>query len=370
MKKLKISKLIGKIFGVSMILIMLFVYSDANAQRRKSYLKKKNRRISTYKGGSIHFDKNKRYIIGGISLNAMNYFGDLAPKSQITSTDLSFTRPSIGLYLGYRYTPNLTLRASLSWGRLRGGDFESADPEDSESGVFRYVRNLHFRNDIKELAIVGQYDLYGNHGTFLNRVDFTPYIFAGVAVFHHNPKAMAPDVDKTGAALPEAGQWVALRPLGTEGQNSEHYNVDPYGTIQVSIPFGIGARVRLDKRFDFEFEIGYRYLFTDYIDDVSGMYVDLGALDSELARAMSDRSNETNDVISGESRDLNNIIGTRREVYTSRFNGETYRVVPGYGSDNHPDNNRGFSTDKDIYIVTSFKLTYVLTGSFSRAKYR
>ncbi len=39
------------------------VINDAQAQRRsKNYLKKKSRKIGKYKGGSIHFDKNKRYI--------------------------------------------------------------------------------------------------------------------------------------------------------------------------------------------------------------------------------------------------------------------------------------------------------------------
>lgn len=167
---------------------VLLLGNDANAQRRsKSYLKKKNKRIGNYKGGSIHFDKNKRYISLGGSVDALNYFGDLAPKSQMASTNISFTRPAFTIYGTYRYSPNLSLRASLGWGRIMGDDFDSADPYGQDSR-FRYIRNLSFRNDIKEFAFVATWDLFGNHGTFLNRQGFTPYVFAGVAVFHHNPK--------------------------------------------------------------------------------------------------------------------------------------------------------------------------------------
>ncbi len=357
--------------GIILLLICFMAVNDAEAQRRnKSYLKKKNRKIGSYKGGSIHFDKGKRYMSFGGSIDAMNYFGDIAPKSGMGSTSLSFTRPALSVFGTYRYSPNLSFRGALSYGRLSSDDFGVADPYGEDS-KFRYVRNASFRNDIKELSFVGIWDFMPNHGTFLNRVGFTPYAFAGVAVFHHNPKAKAPELDKFGQPLAEAGEWVALRPLGTEGQNSDFYDVKPYNTIQPSIPFGIGIRAKVQKRLDFEFEVGYRYLFTDYIDDVSGMYVDLGALDSELARAMSDRSREPVSGISGDPRDFEAIEAvTHLITYTSAYDGRQYTTYAGYGQE-HPDNNRGgFGNDKDIYIVTSFKISYIISGSFKRAKFR
>jgi len=344
--------------------------SDVDAQRKSnSYLKRKNRKVSRYTSGSIHFDKNKRYLSGGISLDATNYFGDLSPAVEATSTDIKFTRPAFSIFASYRYTPNLTLRGSFSYGRLLGDDYESADPY-GESSRFRYVRNGSFRNDIKELAFIGVWDIFGNHGTFLNRVDFTPYVFAGVAVFHHNPKGKAPDFDKFGQPLEEAGEWVALQPLGTEGQFSEHYEVKKYTRIQPSIPLGIGIRALMNKRWDFEFEVGYRYLFTDHIDDVSGLYVDLGSLDSELAKAMSDRTREPVAVNSGNARDfeaINQVATTL--TYTSLYDGNEYTTYAGYAHE-HPDSNRGLSSDKDIYIVTSIRVSYIITGTFKRAKFR
>ncbi len=361
-----------KFFGLILLCISLLAINDAQAQRKsKAYLKKKNKKIGSYKGGSIHFDKGKRYLSLGFSADALNYFGDVTPKSGIASTDISLTRPAFSIYGTYRYSPNLSFRGSLSWGRLAGDDFESASTTD-EVDKFRYIRNLSFRNDIKELAAVAIWDIFPNHGTFLNRVNFTPYVFGGIAVFHHNPKAKAPDFDIWGTPLPEAGTWVALRELGTEGQLSEHYNVKQYSVIQPSIPFGVGIRAKLQKRLDFEFEIGYRYLFTDYIDDVSGMYVDKGALNGELAKAMSDRSREVNAVNTGKARDFEYTIEPNTTLVTldpSPYDGVSYTVYGGFGQEQETAN-RGFSKDKDIYIVTSFKIAYIISGSFKRAKFR
>ncbi len=360
-----------KLFGLLLLVFSFLATTNVEAQRKsKSYLKKKNRKIGNYRGGSIHFDKNKRYINLGVSIDALNYFGDLAPKANMASTDISFTRPAFTIYGSYRWTPYLSLRGSLGWGRIVGDDYESASTTDSNS-KFRYIRNLSFRNDIKEFSAVAVLDIFGNHGTFLNRVPFTPYLFGGVAVFHHSPKAKAPEFDKFGNPLAEAGQWVNLRELGTEGQLSPHYDVKQYSVIQPSIPFGVGVRARLQKRLDFEFEVGYRFLFTDYIDDVSGMYVDLGALDSELARAMSDRSREEFSAY-GNPRDFEGTITPNTTLVTldpSPYDGREYTIYGGYGQE-HPTANRGSANDNDIYIVTSFKITYIISGSFRRAKFR
>ncbi len=353
----------------------LMFSNDANAQRKKSYLKKKNKQISRYKGGSIHFSKNKRYLSGEFNVNFNNYFGDLAPNTNWSSTDISFTRPGVGLYAVYRYSPNFSFRGGFSWSRIKGDDFESADPNDSESGIFRYTRNLSFRNNLYEFSAQGMWDIFGNHGTFLNRVPWTPYVFAGASVFYHEPVGLVPDMNyhTPGGPTPvaEAGQWVKLRKLGTEGQFSTQDIVKgkEYGPIQISVPIGIGARVTLNKRMDFAFEIGYKILFFDYIDDVSGKFVDLGALDSELAQVMSDRSIVPTSA-SGSPRNFEKINTiTRAITYTSPYDGNSYSTLAGYGHE-HPDNIRGNSNDNDHILVTSFKLTYVLTGSFQRAKFR
>jgi len=339
------------------------------AYPQKNLKKRNNLKITNYRG-SIKSFANKRYFALGGGINILNYFGDLAPSSSVASTDLKFTRPGISLFADYKFAPRLTFRLAFEMGTLTGDDFVSADPND-ELAKYRYIRNIQFRNRIYELSFQVKLDLLTNRGTYISRPAFNPYLFIGAGVFYHNPKAIAPESDLLGNTIPEAGEWVALQPLGTEGQYSEVYDVKPYNKIQFSVPAGLGFSFKLNDNLDFSFEIGYRVLFFDYIDDVSSNYVDLGVFDNPLARALSDRSQELNAVRSGEPRDFENIIlpNTTYYTYTSEYDGNTYTVFAGYGSD-LPSNIRGNSSDNDIFFVTSLKITYILGGTFQNAKFR
>lgn len=341
-----------------------FSYESYSQLNRKA-IKKNNRRIGNYRGRKSHFGKDKIYNALGFSLNALNYYGDLAPKPSRFSTDISFTRPAIGLSFSHRFGPRYALNASFTYGTLRGSDAESADPTDSANGVHRYNRNLSFRNRIKELSVTAYLDLFENMNTYISRVRWTPYVFAGLSVFHHNPQAQVPatHVDNT-TPFPNPGTWVSLHPLGTEGQyaslpeSAENYGIKPYKLIQPAIPFGLGVRFRINEVMDFAAELGFRYLFTDYVDDVSWNYVDLGVFgDDELAKALSYRSSEVPENMS------------RLQPSVSSVDGKTYNLLPGYGQE-HKDNMRGNKTDRDVFMVTTFRLTYILGKTFHRAKFR
>jgi hypothetical protein len=341
-------------------LIVLFVCLQAEAQINRNSIKKNNKRIGSFKGTRNSFSRTKAYSAVGISLNALNYYGDLAPKPSKVSTDISFTKPGIGVSFMHRFGPRYTVQAQMMLGTLKGSDAESADKDDLSNGIYRYKRNLSFRNQIKELSVVAIFDLFQNDGNYISRVKWTPYAFVGIGGFMHQPKGIAPATDLNGAALPDAGNWVKLRPLGTEGQYSTlqatdaNSGIKPYGLLQGAIPFGLGARLRLNEVMDLWADIGFRYTFTDYLDDVSQNYVDLGVLNTELARAMSYRTNE---------------LGlANTHTYVAR-NGQTYRAEPGYGEE-HPDNMRGSKKDRDVYMVTSFRLTYIIGATYHKAKFR
>lgn len=342
---------------------LLLAAFDADAQMNRKAIKRNNKRISSFRGRKTGFGKEKVYSMIGFSLNALNYYGDLAPRPTRFSTDISFTRPGIGLIFAHRFGPRYTLTGTFMYGTLRGADSESADKND-ENGISRYKRNLSFRNRIKELNVVASMDLWENQSTYLSRVKWTPYAFAGLAFFLHNPQAQAPEFDLNGNPLPNGGEWVKLHKLGTEGQHASlretdaNYGIKPYHLFQVAIPFGLGARFRLNQVMDFSVEFGFRYLFTDYIDDVSRNYVDLGVFgDNELAKAMSYRGNELAEYAS------------LRVPQVSTVDGKTYTVLPGYGSE-LDGNVRGNKGDKDTYMVTTFKLTYIFGKTFHRAKFR
>jgi hypothetical protein len=357
-----------KFFLVLLPLLIFLGAIEVEAQMSRKSIKRNNKRISSFRGRKQGFGKEKVYSMVGFSLNALNYYGDLAPRPTRFSTDISFTRPAVGLIFAHRFGPRYTLTGTFNYGTLRGSDAASADKND-ENGASRYKRNLSFRNRIKELSVVASMDLWENQSTYLSRVKWTPYAFAGLAVFLHNPQALAPATDVDGNPLAEGGTWVNLQKLGTEGQHSQlretdaNYGIKSYKLIQPAIPFGVGVRFRLNQVMDFSVELGFRYLFTDYIDDVSQNYVDLGVFgDNELAKAMSYRSSELPEVQSNPAMLVSlpsTVAGHNR----------TYDLVPGYGAE-HAENIRGNKSDKDTYMITTFKLTYIFGKTFHRAKFR
>jgi hypothetical protein len=89
------------------------------------------------------------------------------------------------------------------------------------------------------------------------------------------------------------GEDYTLQNLGTEGQGTSLSDKEPYKLNQLSIPLGIGLKFNLKKRVAISIEYGIRKTFTDYLDDVSGSYVDpdlLSAYNGSLAAEFSDRS--------------------------------------------------------------------------------
>jgi hypothetical protein len=317
-------------------------YSQFNASEARS-----NYRNS--RANDRGLERHERYTSIGGSLNAMNYFGDLAPLDGNFSTDLSLTRPGLGFVITRRFTPRLSIRGTYTVGRLRGDDI-SADPI-AERHKDRFRRNLHFRNDIQELAFTGIVDLLANREDYTQRRRITPYAFLGIGLIYHNPRGRVP--------VSMGDEWVNLRDLRTEGVN--------YSRIQITVPYGIGGRLKLTERLDLALEIGIRQLFFDYLDDASNQYVDPGTLGSDLARAMAARSLEP---IAAATRDqrlpafLEN--ANRRIVDYVGADGVTYPVFEG----NLPGGRRGNPNDYDIYMVTSLQLTYIILPKSGRAKFR
>lgn len=296
-------------------------------------------------------ERYKRYTSVGFTLNAFNYFGDLAPFDRNFSSDITLTRPGLGIVASRRIAPRLSIRGTYTFGRLRGDDF-SANP-NLQSTRDRYRRNLHFKNDIHEFGFNGVVDLLRNRGDYTKRAYVTPYAFLGLAIFHHNPKAQVP------VNLQSAGSdWVELRPLQTEGKS--------YSNVQFAVPFGLGARIRVSSHLDISAEIGFRMLNFDYLDDVSNVYVDPGTLNSDLSRIMAARSQESVAAATGRARNSEIVMDAQNRIYIYDSGGTQYKMFEG----NKPGNRRGDPNNNDLYMVTSFQLTYIIPPRIFDPKFR
>ena len=219
---------------------------------------------------SVAVQAQRGWELGGWAGTAF-YFGDLN-----TSFDLSRPGPALGMVARYNFNERICLKFSAN------GTQVGADDADSDN-AFQRSRNLSFRS----LVIDGSTQLEFNflpyyHGS--KDQFYTPYLLGGFSVFYFNPQTQFND------------EWVALRPLGTEGQ----FRGEEYFTIQGAATIGAGFKIDLNYRWSVNIECSVRKLFTDFFDDVSGVYADKDDIESlrgETAVLLSDRSWEVQDIV-------------------------------------------------------------------------
>ena len=198
-------------------------------------------------------------------LGSSFYLGDL-------NTEFRLNHPNLagGLMARYNFNHRIAIRGGINYGTVEAYDSESEN-------TFERIRNLSFRTRFTELS--GQFEfnfLPYYHGS--REYFFTPYAFVGFSVFHYVPKAET-----------DGGDWVNLRPLGTEGQRQG----ERYSPIGLALGYGVGIRWDLSYAWSMDVHLSLRNTNTDYLDDVSTIYPDpleLRAQNGDVAFFLSDRS--------------------------------------------------------------------------------
>ena len=205
----------------------------------------------------------------GVFFGGSYYTGDLNP-----SKHLSQSQPAAGAFFRFNYNNRFALRTGLNFGQIFADDSQSDEPDQLE-------RNLNFKSRVYELYVSNEFN-FVEYRIGNDKFNFSPFLFLGLSLFKFNPMASYND------------NWVELRDLSTEGQKtSQNPGKKPYKLTQIAIPFGIGIKVNLAKYAGLSIEWGPRKTFTDYLDDVSGEYVNpliLTGEKGELAGILSDRS--------------------------------------------------------------------------------
>jgi hypothetical protein len=204
-------------------------------------------------------------MMGGVSW----YYGDLCDYFYT----LRYLKPAQGIYSRYQFNYHFAVRGSINKCSVWADDKYSVD-------INRRIRNLSFESKITELNGIVEYNFSGLRTC--PYFDYTPYVFAGLAVFNFDP------------ITTYNNQKVRLQPLHTEGQGTEFYaDRKPYALTQVSIPFGGGFKIALAHHFIIGLELGWRKTFTDYLDDVSKTYANpliLSSNNGSLSAAVADKS--------------------------------------------------------------------------------
>ena len=229
---------------------------------------------------------DKKYIISIIILMSINimaqtnevgvfiggslFHGDIGHiKAENSIKD---TRLVYGLEFKRNFNYHFGVHLSLKRGEIYAADENSSD-------LFVLTRNLSFKSKISEIGLIAEF----NFKPYISRDnDYTsaPFVFAGITQFYFNPQALS-----------DNGIWYNLRPLNTEGQESDLYPTRKlYDLNGISIPFGIGYKIKLYNMITINLKWSWRITKTDYIDDVSQTYVEDGIL-SNVGEQLSNQSN-------------------------------------------------------------------------------
>jgi len=160
----------------------------------------------------------------GFGVGTFNYTGDL-----VRTYNLGFSKPAATVFYRSNISSVISFRTAITGGKIGASD--TRKPIDP----FATTRAASF--DLFLLEGSGTFEYH-----FLNwrddkrRLRFTPYLFAGAALFGIS---------------------------GVQQKNAE------YSNIQMAIPFGGGMKYVLNPKYYIAFEFGMRKTFFDYLDNIS-----------------------------------------------------------------------------------------------------
>ena len=239
--------------------------------------------------------------LGGADFDASVYEEERSKRifRSFYDLDLAKTRYVVNAAYLYHWKRKINFRANLAVSSVSADDQETTE-------FYRNNRNLHFRSPIIEFSGITEFYLAkpstgtkynlrnaGNRKIaprYLSQLGF--YFFGGIGGFYFEPVAVNrfsydPSIVHNASFTPTNYQKkIKLRKLHTEGQGLED---DPagfasgktYKPISICIPLGFGIEKAISNDIGLKLEGGFRYTFTDYLDDVSHNYYDRDAIEAE-----------------------------------------------------------------------------------------
>lgn len=259
----------------------------------------------------------------GFQLGTTNYQGDLvAEPTMLKETDLG-----LGVFGRYYIGNHYAARLGVNYGKLVGDD--KFYPDNRE----RIKRNLSFQSSVLDFNLLFEVSIssffnknfdivYRRKRGGSKKLDF--YAFVGGGLFMFNPQATYD------------GVVYDLHDYETE------LNKPNYSLMQINVPMGFGLSFPLKGGWKIGIESSYRMTFTDYLDDVSGVY-SLEASTESVTGYLSDPA---------------------RGQYAYSIN------APQLAGGKSPNIARGNPDNNDGYIFTMVTLTKEMNGLFSYKGYK
>jgi hypothetical protein len=282
-------------FIISLLLLLLCIENKATAQY--------------YFYNSDYYDTKVVYEVGG-SLDVINCLTDVGGNKGIGKPfvkDLNYgnTKFAGGGYLSATYKYAVGLRLEATFGQVGAYDSILKNVQNTTGG--RYERNLSFRTNISELALIAEFHPLFMFIDWSSRDEqppsFSPYLLAGIGFYHFNPQALL------------NGQWIDLQPLHTEGEGFKEYpDRKEYSLNQTNIPIGLGLKYEVNSMLNIRGEFILRILHTDYLDDVSTRYINPALFSEYLS------GNQLTDALLLNNRNQN--LNPKFESHTGTIRGD------------------------------------------------
>lgn len=215
--------------------------------------------LCSYGQNFLSWQFSDRYFSVSAGTGTASYFGELNYNGKINN---KFSLATVGLEA--RLLSHVGARIEGHWMKISGDD------KNAPSGTFEKQRNLSFASNNFQMQLTGIYYIKPYKGDYHKRWIFDPYIVAGIGYLYYNPTTEL------------GGERLPLREALTEGIS--------YNKWVFTIPFGAGAKFRVNEFLNVNLEVLYHITFTDYLDDVSNSYAT--EFPNSTSELLSDRKEE------------------------------------------------------------------------------
>ncbi len=173
---------------------------------------------------------------GGIFLGFANYQGDLSEDH----IEFGETKLSYGIFARFHNNRKFKAKANIFLGTVSGSDLNATGSLKS--------RGWSFKSNIIEAGMQMEYHPFGksrfsNTGIFKKQL--SPYVATGLALSFASEDLTIPDAEKN--KFPEVGDKDSF----------------------IAIPLIAGLRMDIIEDFSIGFELGWRTIFSDYLDGVA-----------------------------------------------------------------------------------------------------
>ncbi|HTM98164.1 MAG TPA: DUF6089 family protein [Pedobacter sp.] len=239
----------------------------------------------------------------GVNAGGAGYIGEFNQFNPVKISGLN-----AGIYARLNIDPHWGIGIHYNYGKIKGDDARSNNAELRN-------RNLNFHTSLNELAFIGNLNFFDMYSPG-SRKRISPYLFLGIGGVIFEPKATWGKRD------------IELREYNTEALSKLYRN------YAMTIPYGAGIKYKKSENITLFGQIGYRTVFTDYLDDVSGVYA---------APSQWNEKNSFNPTISEQ-------LGDRSwDPYTAQ---KLYK----------PGDQRGDFRKRDTYVFVNIGISYTFVS--------